>query len=100
MAEPDNLLDPKVVDDFRRTLTELEKSIGAPEGTWRDLAQENDWALIIKCHALVEAALTHSITSSTDSRFRDIFVKLALGREDRAFSKGAKAGINTRHHLA
>jgi hypothetical protein len=42
------------------------------------LVETNDWAFVIKLHALLETVVTHHLTSSTDSRLANEFSRLNL----------------------
>lgn len=52
-------------DTIPECIAELEKELGLPDGFYQSLRSESDWALIIKCHAIVESALTYLLTTVT-----------------------------------
>jgi hypothetical protein len=41
---------------------QFEGSIGLPNGFFRKLSKEDDWAFIIKAHALIESAIGYMLT--------------------------------------
>ena len=52
-------------DTIPECIAELEEDLGLPDGFYQTLRSESDWALIIKCHAIVESALTYLLTTVT-----------------------------------
>ena len=69
---------------FFADLSRLERELGLPERFLAALIEEEDWSFVIKSHAVIEAALTHLITSIADPRLKGSFVRLPL---DGRFSK-------------
>ena len=71
------------------TITEIIDSavaiIGLPETLMRDLLKEDDWSFVIKTHALLEAAVTFSLTSLTDQKLASNFERLPFNEQ--AFGK-------------
>ncbi len=67
---------------IRAILQDAEIFMKAPSGSLLALLEDNDWALIIKAHALIEAAVTSMLAKALDVRLRDVFERLELSRED------------------
>jgi hypothetical protein len=74
-----------------RHLVEMEKALAAPEGALTTLPIQDDWSCIIKCHALIEGAVTGMLSAALDQRLRHIFNTLELGREGTGKLEFAKA---------
>jgi hypothetical protein len=74
-----------------RHLVEMEKALAAPEGALTTLPAQDDWSCIIKCHALIEGAVTGMLSAALDQRLRHIFNILELGREGTGKLEFAKA---------
>ncbi len=63
---------------FFADLSGLEQNLNLPSGFLERLVEEDDWSFLIKSHAVVEAALTHLITSRADPSLRPLFLRLPL----------------------
>jgi hypothetical protein len=68
----------------------LERDLHLPAGFLEGLVEEDDWSFVIKAHAVVEAALTHLLSSSTDSRLSAVFRRLPF-----AGGEASKLGAGT-----
>lgn len=72
----------KQSEGLKDLLLDLEKRLGAPTGALTSLPQQDDWSTVIKCHALIEGAVSGMLSAALDERLRKIFNMLELGRED------------------
>jgi len=64
--------------DFKEILDDLETGLTLPSGFLRDLLNEGDWSFVIKCHALVESALTHMLSTTLDARLAEPMGRLNI----------------------
>ena len=69
----------KITSEFLRLLDFIEKPLKLPAGFIAALIKDDDWSFIIKCHALVEAGLSKTLSAVLDSRLSKIFQRLELG---------------------
>jgi hypothetical protein len=53
---------------------QFEGSIGLPNGFFRKLSKEDDWAFIIKAHALIESAIGYMLTRAIDENRLDKYI--------------------------
>jgi hypothetical protein len=61
-------------------LRRFEADLGLPKGLYGKLLDEDDWAFVIKIHALLEAAVTHLLTEELGrSELATIFSRLEMG---------------------
>ncbi len=60
----------------------FESELGLPDGFLDRLAMEDDWSFVIKTHALVEATITHLLSTAVDPRLRELFERLELSNEE------------------
>ena len=69
---------------LRQVLQELEDELHLPATFLEELGVEkDDWALIIKGHALIEAAVSHQLSEALlDKRLMPIFEQLPLGERN------------------
>lgn len=65
--------------DLEEILVDLERGLVLPTGFLRDLLTQDDWSFVIKCHALVESAVTYVLTAALDSRLADTMGRLNIG---------------------
>ena len=72
-------------------LEEMEKHLCAPPGALSTLAAQDDWSFVIKCHALVEGAVSGMLSNALDSRLDKIFQRLELGHATTGKLQFAKA---------
>lgn len=61
-------------------ISEIEKEIGVPKDFVKNFEKENDWSFVIKCHALLEAAITRLLTLNAGhgGKLNSIFERLEL----------------------
>ncbi len=64
---------------FYADLERLERDLCLPSEFLGKLVEEDDWSFVIKSHAIIEAALTHFLISSTDARLAHLFHRLPFG---------------------
>lgn len=63
-------------------ISKLEEKLGIEVGFFNKLSDENDWALIIKLHALIESAITELLTGVFNkTSLRDTFSMLELSNK-------------------
>src|SRR5882672_547760 len=61
-------------------VTEFEKELGLSNGFFVNLLlKEDDWSFVIKLHALVEAAVAHTLAATCGEKLLDVFSRLELG---------------------
>lgn len=65
-------------ESLEKTATAMEEALGLPRGFLFDIVLGDDWSLVIKGHALIEATVTHLLAESIDPRLRNVFTRLAL----------------------
>ena len=73
-----------------RELRAIEAELGLPDAFLDNLVLEDDWSLVIKAHALIEATISNLLATTLDARLRPIFERLELGNI--TFGKLAFAG--------
>jgi hypothetical protein len=78
-------------EELSLRLAEMEKDLEAPSGSLTTLPHQDDWSVVIKCHALVEGAVSGMLSAALDARLRKIFNLLELGKEDTGKLEFAKA---------
>jgi DNA-binding MltR family transcriptional regulator len=67
----------------KETFTILEREFELPKDFLLKLVDEDDWSFIIKCHALLEAAVSQLITHNIgDTRLLPIFERLELSNNN------------------
>lgn len=74
---PDQPMDPARLQNSPEVSEFLSKSLGVHPYFFAHLGKDDDWAFIIKTHALLEGALNHLLTRHFgDPRLADVFSKL------------------------
>jgi hypothetical protein len=76
-------MDERLRQRFAAELRGCESELGLPDGFLDRLVLEDDWSLVIKAHALVEATITHLLTAAVDVRLRKVFERLELSDRDK-----------------
>jgi hypothetical protein len=62
--------------DLEEILVDLETGLSLPNGFLNALLAESDWSFVIKCHALVESAITYMLATALDPRLSEPFARL------------------------
>src|SRR5215469_6636774 len=76
---PDDIWDRDNPDGIWARLVELEAELGLPQSFCEKIADEDDWSLIIKLHALFEAALSSALTLNLDRpQLRDQITRMGM----------------------
>lgn len=57
----------------------LERALGLPPGFTRELVEGDDWAYVVKAHALLEMAVSQRLLHGADPRLAKIFRAMPLG---------------------
>ncbi len=61
------------------TIAEFESELGVRTGFFQSLKNEDDWSFIIKCHALLESAMSHLIVATLKQPpLKDIVARLEM----------------------
>lgn len=68
--------------EFLKMLRTFENSLGLPQKFFDKLLNEDDWSFIIKCHTLIESALSDKLSELLDDRLNPIFKKMGLGNKE------------------
>lgn len=61
-------------DTMESRLREIEKTLELPNEFLDEMEKENDWSLVIKAHAIIEAILTEVISSALESKEIELIV--------------------------
>jgi hypothetical protein len=67
------------MNEVDETIARLEMKLGLINGFFVDLAKEDDWSFVVKCHALMESTCSYLLTSYFDNpSYADIFSRLEM----------------------
>ena len=71
-------MDDRQRERIAAELRTFEAELGLPNEFLDRLVLEDDWSFVIKSHALIEATITHLLTTAVDARLGGVFKRLEI----------------------